>query len=247
MKLSVCLLLATIVLTASVEASADSSSSAVVINQQTLLTGLPGCSKGGFPITICAPGSYRLGINLHVDQATTAILITASNVTLDLGGFAILGPNRCAFNSGPITTTCTYQQAGGVGIAGQGGNIEVLNGQVSGMGSDGIALTPAQNVVDDASSVENVKVSESGNNGITLVSGLVRGCTVSNNAAMGIQLKEGLVIGNYIRGSGLLGVAGTLDKVFTVGVTNNVLIDNVNQLGIATVDKGGNLISNDFL
>jgi hypothetical protein len=47
----------------------------------------------GYPVTITQPGSYRLAGNLIVsDPYTSAIEITADNVTLDLAGFVIQGP-----------------------------------------------------------------------------------------------------------------------------------------------------------
>ncbi len=51
-------------------------------------------AAGGFPFVINTPGSYRLTGNLTVPAETTAIQIAASQVTLDLNGFAILGPLR---------------------------------------------------------------------------------------------------------------------------------------------------------
>ena len=46
-----------------------------------------------FPIIITKPGSYKLRTNLVVPDAnTTAILVHADNVTIDLSGFSIIGP-----------------------------------------------------------------------------------------------------------------------------------------------------------
>ena len=45
------------------------------------------------PIVIAAPGSYQLGSNLNVsDPTVTATFVTADNVTIDLAGFTIEGP-----------------------------------------------------------------------------------------------------------------------------------------------------------
>ena len=68
------------------------------IDQNKALAGsvTPGDAPG-FPITITRPGSYRLTSNLTVPDAdTTAIEIAADHVTLDLNGFAILGPTDCS-------------------------------------------------------------------------------------------------------------------------------------------------------
>jgi hypothetical protein len=45
----------------------------------------------GFPITITQPGSYRLDGNLTVPFGTTGIVVTVSNVAIDLNGFTISG------------------------------------------------------------------------------------------------------------------------------------------------------------
>src|ERR1700704_150875 len=69
----------------------------VLIDQNRALAGnvTPGDAPG-FPVTISQPGSYRLSGNLTVpDINTTAIEITAENVTLDLNGFSIVGPFVC--------------------------------------------------------------------------------------------------------------------------------------------------------
>ena len=55
-------------------------------------------ASGGFPYEITQPGSYLLTGNLTVPDAdTTAIRVEATDVTLDLNGFAIIGPVQCAF------------------------------------------------------------------------------------------------------------------------------------------------------
>jgi hypothetical protein len=87
----------------------------VLINQANALAGnvTPG-DVPGFPVTISQAGSYRLTGNLSVaDVNTTAILITAENVTLDLNGFTISGPNACTFDG------ITCPQANGVGVTGR--------------------------------------------------------------------------------------------------------------------------------
>ena len=57
-----------------------------------------------FPLVISASGSYRLKSNIVVPDAnTTAISITADDVTLDLNGYTIKGPTVC---SGEPVTGC---------------------------------------------------------------------------------------------------------------------------------------------
>src|SRR6266446_3470936 len=79
----------------------------VLIDQNRALAGgvTPGDTPG-FPVTISLAGSYRLSGNLTVPNAnTTAILITADNVTIDLNGFSIIGPTVCS--GSPPVTSCS--------------------------------------------------------------------------------------------------------------------------------------------
>ena len=104
----------------------------VLIDQNRALAG--GVTPGdfpGFPISITQPGSYRLSGNLTVGaNVTSAIEISANNVTLDLNGFQITGPApTCAELNNPACV-----QAYGVTsldfILRQG--IKVRNGAITG-------------------------------------------------------------------------------------------------------------------
>src|SRR5436190_10630805 len=78
----------------------------VLIDQNRALAGgvTPGDAPG-FPVTISLAGSYRLSGNLTVPDAnTTAINITADNVTIDLNGFSIIGPVVCTPIGTPVTS-----------------------------------------------------------------------------------------------------------------------------------------------
>jgi hypothetical protein len=168
----------------------------VLINQATSVSGLPGCAHSGFPITICQSGSYKLSGNLTVaDANTTAISITADNVTLDLNGFSILGPTVCV---GRPVTSCSPTGSGN-GVAGviQRG-ITVVNGSVRGMGGEGINIG-------DASSVKNVHAASNGDNGISVSGGTVSGNTATGNGLNGI-IAVGAVSGNYAVGNGAAGI-----------------------------------------
>src|ERR1700730_6150790 len=66
----------------------------VLINHSTVM------AQGGYPYRITQPGSYKLSGPLTVpDNNTSGIVISASFVTIDLGGFSILGPVDCAGGS----------------------------------------------------------------------------------------------------------------------------------------------------
>ncbi|MEE2672843.1 MAG: right-handed parallel beta-helix repeat-containing protein [Myxococcota bacterium] len=103
-----------------------------------------GCFSGdtaGLPVQITAAGSYRLTSNL-TSSGGLVIDINADAVTVDLNGFGIIGPTACSFNASTRVVTCSPTNNGsGHGIRGQGNDITVLNGTISGMGSFGILLT----------------------------------------------------------------------------------------------------------
>ena len=95
----------------------------VLINQSTVM------AAGGFPYIINQSGSYKLSGNLIVQQTgTSAIMIAASNVTLDLNGFTIQGPPQTC--NGSICTP-VY----GIAAPSIQTNITVRNGSIVGFGS----------------------------------------------------------------------------------------------------------------
>src|SRR5574340_955829 len=106
----------------------------------------------GFPVSINLPGIYKLSSNLVVpNQNTTAIQINVDNVTIDLNGFAILGPNVCPTDGVNVAQPCTNVSSSpftvGMGIdAGTAGafkvdNTRVLNGTITGMGGIGVVAS----------------------------------------------------------------------------------------------------------
>jgi hypothetical protein len=178
----------------------------------------------GFPVTISQSGSYRLAGNLTVpDLFTTAIEITADNVTLDLNGFSIIGPNVCT----PNPTMCN-QNGGGLGVhAGSfspgtvaPSGVRVMNGMVRGMGFHGVRL------MGDGTSVERVHAYSNGGPGIVVGNGsvidsfailngqsgiigmIVRGNIATNNRSAGIFLRGpgGVATGNSANSNGSFGI-----------------------------------------
>lgn len=167
-----------------------------LIDQNKALAGNVTPDDGpGFPVTISQPGSYRLSSNLTVPSGdTSAIQIAADNVTLDLNGFAILGPVDC-------TRGCN-SSAVGVGVqtlppSAQNPhfNITVRNGAIQGMGSQGIEL------VGDSNLVEHVAARGNGGTGISLIdsgdatrggASTVRHSTALRNGGLGISVTRGV-------------------------------------------------------
>jgi len=115
----------------------------------------------GLPYKITKSGSYFLGSNLAVTtKTTTAILVSASNVTINLNGFVISG-------LGGNST--------GVGIdASAATGVIIANGTITGYGI-GIKLN-------STSTVQNVQIYSNNGDGIA-VSG--SSCYVSNSVITG--------------------------------------------------------------
>lgn len=141
---------------------------------------------GGFPVTITEPGSYRLASNLDIRSELNAenlnvIEVSADDVTLDLAGFAILGPTEC---SGSPVTSCSPTGSGvGVDFNDSGSRFlgTVENGVIRGMGQFGIDS-------DRSISVENMRISESGASGVTVSNGIgrVKGSVIFRNGGDGL-------------------------------------------------------------
>jgi parallel beta-helix repeat protein len=158
----------------------------------------------GFPVSITAPGSYRLTGNLVVDDvSTTAIRISVSNVSLDLGGFVIRGPVGCS----GTPTTCTPAGGSGRGIlaapsAGALENVAVRGGVVSGMGAAGVQLQAA------GARVEAMRVLGNGGAGISVDAGSrVTGCVVGRKGGDGVVLGDAsLAAENVVTANGASGI-----------------------------------------
>jgi hypothetical protein len=148
-----------------------------------------GCVPGdspGFPVTVTSAGSYRLTSNLEpTGDSTTAIDIQADDVSIDLAGFAVLGPSLC---SGTPVTSCS-SFGSGIGIRSiSNQNVAVRNGTVRGMPAYGIRLTGGYAVVEGVRAISNTL------GGIFIESGLVRSCVVRSNLGTGINVNSAAVI-----------------------------------------------------
>jgi len=156
-----------------------------------------GCFPGdgpGFPVTISGSGSYRLTSGLEIAQASsTAVVVEAADVALDLNGFSISGPST---------------SGSGVGIHaplpnGTRNRLVVRNGSVVGMGTAGILLLELD------VRIENMRVASNGGPGITIGSGVVRDNIVRGNAGPGIQCDIGCTIqDNEVHENGGDGIFG---------------------------------------
>jgi hypothetical protein len=160
---------------------------AILINQGRALAGnVTAGDTAGFPVSINSPGYYVLTSNLTVPDAnTTAIQINADNVTIDLNGFAILGPTVCPTDGFNVAGPCA-PIGGGWGIDGYTGtggagrlNTRVINGAVNGMGAYGMVL--GRN-----SRVSQMNITSNGADGIYSLGGIISDTLLRGNGGNGV-------------------------------------------------------------
>lgn len=180
----------------------------VLIDQSHALAGnlTPG-DLPGFPVTISQPGSYKLSGNLTVPDAnTTAIQITADHVTLDLNGFAIIGPVVCT--SSPAICPLA---GSGIGVNADNGpgkpgprGIKVLNGTIQGIGQTGIVITGT------GAYVEKVTVTSSGGAGFVVAGSVVESAAILNGSfgVLAITVRGSVATDNHGNGIVLDGSGG---------------------------------------
>lgn len=154
-----------------------------------------GCFAGdgpGFPIQITAPGSYRLTSSLKLpDVNTTGIVITAPDVSLDLGGFSIRGEVVCTGT--PLVCSPSVGLGAGIFTDARASLLRISNGSISGMGADGMDLRGL------GCSVSEVQLGSNRLNGLTANSTF--GCMVKNVTALG-NGRSGILAGQQSVASG---------------------------------------------
>lgn len=230
----------------------------IEINQARALAGgvTPGDAPG-FPVSIGQSGSYRLTSNLDLTSQpnVNAIAIFAPDVTIDLNGFAILGPTVCT--GGPPITSCSPSTTGdGISDASTTAlNTVVRNGTVQGMG-EGIRLLDGR--------VEDVRVIGNASTGISLsnLGGAVIDCDLSSNLFDGLDVGlqvvgttgPALVRGNTFRNNGSLGVGCFVSCNLSSNIARNNgasgfaasgrISDNVSDgnLGMGFIINGGSTV-----
>jgi hypothetical protein len=152
---------------------------------------------GGFPVKITKAGSYILGANLLVGVILPdAIKVSASNVSINLNGFGIIGPGA----------------GSGMGVDAVGeNNVTVTNGTITAMG--GAAISIGNN-----GTVQNVRivgngVGSAGGDGVVCGTGcLVSGSVIAGNAngdAISVTDATSGYLNNIITGNLATVVGGT--------------------------------------
>lgn len=121
-----------------------------------------GCFAGdspGFPVSISAPGSYRLTSDLFLAQDVLHIEITSGYVTLDLQGFEVAGPVTCS----GLPPSCSAVSAGeGIRVDSTvRHHVVVRNGTVRGTNGGAIGLG-------ERATIEDVHVDDISGGGIAV-------------------------------------------------------------------------------
>ena len=211
-------------------------------------------SQRNVPVAITKPGSYLLTSNLVVkDPNVIAINILADNVTIDLNGFAIIGPGY---------------DSGGAGLAISAGpnNISVRNGAVHGFGNIGVSLHGQYN-----NRAENLRVSSVRSCGIFVGrGGLIADCQI-RGCGEGINVDDGSMIINNVLLENITGILMSGDCPAPIGglmvIGNNCRMNGVgikarsggvgsriegntitlNGIGIDLTDGTNNLFAKNYL
>lgn len=185
-------------------AQADGS---IEIHEGCVATGCFAGDAPGYPVEITAPGRYRLTSNLYVPfvaQDFSAIRVDASDVSLDLGGFAIISDTTCPL----FPPDCSPISFGvGIRVDTSQTTISISNGTVRGFGVSGIDMSEGQV---ESLLLENLSVRENGFDGIAVRgTGRVVSVTSAVNGAFGVLLDGNFEIrDSYLEGNGGFGVVG---------------------------------------
>ena len=167
-------------------------------------------SQADIPKTISEPGSYYL--TEDVNSAVTAITVAVNDVTIDLMGYTIKGPDSGA----------NY----GIYIS-ERSNVEIRNGTVRDFGYTGIQEYSDSGI---GHRVINVRSISNGRSGIAL-SGkghLIKNCTTVENDLFGIQVRWGsMVSGNTAHANGGIGIYAYWGSTVTDNTTSMNTVDGI--------------------
>lgn len=131
-----------------------------------------GCFPGdgpGFPVEITRPGHYRMtSVINNPDPAIEAVVVDATEVTLDLNGFTLYGPNRCRYvATGGGQLQCRYQGGADlVWVTPSSDNVRISRGYIRGAAGSGMMVGYFPLFMVDAVEIEDVTVTDSGQYGI---------------------------------------------------------------------------------
>jgi hypothetical protein len=185
--------------------AADSGGASLTIDLARAQAG--GLTRGdapGFPVTISAPGHYRLQADLVVPANQAAIVIAAAGVTLDLNGFTIRALPTCAAQD-TACHTLPSASAHGIHVRQQGTQAVVRNGNVRGFAGTGV-------VVDTEARVEYLEISDNAASGLHANTSATHAVQIHRVAALrngidGFWLQTGRVTQSRAEGNGRHGFA----------------------------------------
>ena len=190
--------------------------------------GVTSSDTAGVPVTIDSAGSYRLtsdlspnigpvGVLIVDPENFTVIDVTADDVSIDLGGFSIVGPG--------ISGT-------GDGVRSSGKNAVVRNGTIALVGQDGVS-------VGDNARVHNLVVEGAGRYGVSGgESNLVLDSSLRDNGSWGLRLDSFSGFGRNV----ITGNNGGDEKRQIKAVAQGIHELDPNQCGLA-----GTCISDDLI
>lgn len=138
----------------------------------------PGDANSVFRIS--TPGSYYAAADLEGEPGKYGIEVEASNVTLDLNGFSLIGTAPTSLD--------------GVRATGALENITVRNGVIRDFGGAGVNLVSTRSFRIEGISALNNGVTSSGSGIVGGENGVVDRCLASGNVADGIAALGGVVI-----------------------------------------------------
>lgn len=232
----------------------------VLIDQNKVMAGnVTAGDASGFPLTLSQPGHYKLTGPLTVPAGVNGVEITGPDVTLDLNGFAISGPNSCSQNSNTRVVTCTMAATAGyyngvVHAADGAQRFALRNGSVRGFTGRGV-------VGGDNIRLENLNIAHNAGHGYTSSTYSQTGVYMENvaietNAGTGVMGNVGMIVRSRIASNGSHGVYGnglmvqdsSVRSNFGTGATSSALRGTLlNGNGTnrnAVVSMGGNLDGN---
>lgn len=123
--------------------AASASDGQILITQEKALAGAVTPGDGpGFPITITAPGSYKLASDLAPPPDISGIIVTSEDVTIDFDGFTL---NGSFVQSGTVS----------IGILGQKRGLTVRNGGVRGFLRVGIYIGGDMAIIENMRLLDN--------------------------------------------------------------------------------------------
>lgn len=172
---------------------------------RVLAGGITASDTPGYPATVDATGRYVLTSNLRPPGLDLhGIHVLANDVTVDLNGFAVLGPVTCTGSIIGDGVSCSGAGAG-VGVLAGADAVTVRDGTVRGMAGGGIRLSHGS--VRSSPAVRDVVAVGNGGVGIEIVRGAVSGCSARQNRSSGIEVGvSSLVVGNVAEVNGEHGI-----------------------------------------